>query len=137
MANETGSGVSHVMLGVTDVERSTKFYEETLGRPVRFKTDGLVFIDAGSITIGLNRGLANLRQPVAGAMERPRVVPRPQGQGRLVRGRTPAGDRQGMGGDVRGPGRALPDTVRPGGGVIQGCEPASLQVCKPASLRGG
>jgi catechol 2,3-dioxygenase-like lactoylglutathione lyase family enzyme len=69
LANETGSGISHVMLGVTDVERSTKFYEETLGRPVRFKTDGLVFIDAGSITIGLNRGLANLRQPVAGAME--------------------------------------------------------------------
>ena len=69
MANETGSGVSYVMLGVTDVERSTRFYEETLGRPVRFKTDALVFIDAGPIMIGLNQGLASRRQPVAGAME--------------------------------------------------------------------
>ena len=63
------NGVSYVMLGVTDVERSTKFYEQTLGRPVRFKTDGLVFIDAGPITIGFNKGLADKRQPVAGAME--------------------------------------------------------------------
>ena len=63
------SGLSYVMLGVTDVERSTNFYEHTLGRPVRFKTDGLVFIDAGHVTIGLNKGLADRRQPVAGAME--------------------------------------------------------------------
>ena len=69
MAGETGTGVAYVMLGVTDMERSTKFYEQTLGRPVRFKTDGLVFIDGGPITIGLNRGLASKRQPVAGAME--------------------------------------------------------------------
>ena len=65
----TGSGVSYVMLGVTDVERSTRFYEQTLERPVRFKADALVFIDAGPITIGLNKGLADRRQPVAGAME--------------------------------------------------------------------
>ena len=69
MANETGSGVAYVMLGVTDVERSTRFYEQTLGRAVRFKTDALVFIDAGPIAIGLNQGLASRRQPVAGAME--------------------------------------------------------------------
>ncbi len=36
---------------------------------MRFKTDALVFIDAGPITIGLNKGLADRRQPVAGAME--------------------------------------------------------------------
>jgi predicted enzyme related to lactoylglutathione lyase len=69
LANETGSGVAYVMLGVTDVARSTAFYEQTLGRPVRFKTDALVFIDAGPITIGLNKGLADRHQPVAGAME--------------------------------------------------------------------
>jgi predicted enzyme related to lactoylglutathione lyase len=71
VANETGSGVSYVMLGVTDMARSRKFYEQTLGRPVKFATDGdgLTFIDGGSITIGLNKGLAARRQPVAGAVE--------------------------------------------------------------------
>jgi catechol 2,3-dioxygenase-like lactoylglutathione lyase family enzyme len=69
MGTETGIGVTYVMLGVTDLERSTKFYEQTLGRPVRFRTEGLVFIDGGAITIGLNTGLAAKRQPVAGATE--------------------------------------------------------------------
>jgi len=70
MPGETGSGVSYVMLGVTDIERSTKFYEQTLGRAVRFKVEaGLVFIDGGPIVIGLSSGLAKRRQPVAGATE--------------------------------------------------------------------
>lgn len=65
----TGS-VSYLMLGVTDMARSTKFYVETLERPVRFKVDDtLVFVDAGSIMIGLSSGLAKKRQPVAGAVE--------------------------------------------------------------------
>jgi catechol 2,3-dioxygenase-like lactoylglutathione lyase family enzyme len=80
----TGSGVSYVMLGVTDIERSTKFYEQTLGRPVRFKTDALVFIDAGPITIGLNRGLADRRRPVAGAMELVFAVDSVQGSFRTL-----------------------------------------------------
>jgi predicted enzyme related to lactoylglutathione lyase len=58
------------MLGVTDMERSVRFYEETLGRKVLFRAgDGLVFVDGGSVAIGLNKGLAASRQPVAGAME--------------------------------------------------------------------
>jgi catechol 2,3-dioxygenase-like lactoylglutathione lyase family enzyme len=66
----TLNGVSYVMLGVTDLERSTRFYEQTLGRPVRFKAgDSLVFFDAGPIAIGLNAALAATRRPVAGAME--------------------------------------------------------------------
>jgi predicted enzyme related to lactoylglutathione lyase len=70
MAGETGSGVAYVMLGVTDMERSVKFYEQTLGRSIRFKVEGgLVFIDGGPITIGLSTGLASRRQPVAGATE--------------------------------------------------------------------
>ena len=61
--------VSYIMLGVTDLDRSTRFYTDTLGRPLKFRVENLVFIDAGSIVIGLNTGLAQRRQPVAGAME--------------------------------------------------------------------
>lgn len=57
------------MLGVTDAAKSVKFYEETLGRVVRFRTEGLVFIDGGPIVIGLSLDLAKHRQPIAGAME--------------------------------------------------------------------
>ena len=70
MTNLTGTGVSYVMLGVTDMERSLTFYEQTLGRKVLFKAEAsLAFIDGGPITIGLNTGLAARRQPVAGATE--------------------------------------------------------------------
>ncbi len=63
-------GLGYVMVGVTDLDRSTRFYEQTLGRPVRFKVENtLVFIDAGPITIGLSAGLSKRRQPVAGATE--------------------------------------------------------------------
>jgi catechol 2,3-dioxygenase-like lactoylglutathione lyase family enzyme len=64
------TGLSHVMLGVTDIDRSTKFYEQTLGRKILFRAgDGLVFVDGGHVAIGLNTGLAAARQPVAGAVE--------------------------------------------------------------------
>lgn len=75
MATQTGSGVSHIMLGVADVARSIMFYEQTLGRGVRFKTDGIAFIDAGAITIGLSAELGRFRQPVAGAVEIVFAVP--------------------------------------------------------------
>jgi len=70
MATPLASGVSHIMLGVTDMQRSLAFYEATLGRPVRFRVDdSLVFIDGGAVMIGLSTGLAKVRQPAAGAME--------------------------------------------------------------------
>jgi catechol 2,3-dioxygenase-like lactoylglutathione lyase family enzyme len=71
----TGSGVTHVMLGVSDVARSTAFYEQTLGRPVRFKTEAIAFIDAGAISLGLSSDLAKARQPLAGAVEVVFAVP--------------------------------------------------------------
>jgi predicted enzyme related to lactoylglutathione lyase len=69
MNGQSGSGVSYVMLGVSDLERSTAFYEQTLGRTVRVRTANLVFIDAGPIAIGLSPDLARTRRPTAGATE--------------------------------------------------------------------
>lgn len=69
MATVTGSGVTHLMLGVADVARSVAFYEGTLGRAVKFKTDGIAVIDAGPIAIGLSLDLGRFRQPLAGAVE--------------------------------------------------------------------
>jgi predicted enzyme related to lactoylglutathione lyase len=66
----TCSGISSIMLGVSDMSRAVAFYEGTLGRPVRFRAgDGLTFIDGGAVMIGLSAPLAKVRQPVAGAME--------------------------------------------------------------------
>ena len=67
--SETGSGVTYVILGVSDIERSAAFYEHTLGRAVRFRAGGLVFIDGGPIAIGLSAELGRTRRPAAGAME--------------------------------------------------------------------
>jgi predicted enzyme related to lactoylglutathione lyase len=69
MAGVTGSGVSYLMLGVADVDRSVAFYESTLGRPIQFRVEGLAFVDGGAVTIGLSRDLGKARQPLAGAVE--------------------------------------------------------------------
>ena len=69
MTTVTGSGITHVLLGVSDMARSIMFYEQTLGRAVRFKTEAITFMDAGPIGLGLSADLAKFRQPVAGAVE--------------------------------------------------------------------
>jgi len=70
MSDSLTNGVSIVMLGVTDLERSTRFYELTMERPVRFRAgDSIVFVDAGAIMIGLNTALGEHRRPLAGATE--------------------------------------------------------------------
>ena len=63
------SGVRHIMLGVSDLARSAAFYENTLGRPIRFRIEEFAFVDGGPITIGLTTALAKNRASLAGAVE--------------------------------------------------------------------
>ncbi len=66
----TLGGITHVMVGVTDMARSVAFYHGTLGRGVLFRVrDELVFIDGGAVMIGLSAALGRARQPLAGATE--------------------------------------------------------------------
>ena len=49
-----------VMLGVRDLEASTRFYTETLGLKPTLQSPQIVLLDAGSITLGLSPGHARL-----------------------------------------------------------------------------
>ncbi len=70
MAQVSVGGVTHVMVGVSDMDRSVAFYEGALGRRVVFRVeDELTFIDGGAVMIGLNAALGRVRQPLAGATE--------------------------------------------------------------------
>lgn len=69
MAGVTGVGISHVMLGVADVDRAVEFYQGVLERPAQFQMEGFAFIDGGGVTIGLSRELGKVRTPIAGAFE--------------------------------------------------------------------
>ena len=63
--------VSMISLGVTDMDRSMKFYSETLGlQLVRETEPGQVAIfRAGEITITLNKPLAQASKQIVGAVE--------------------------------------------------------------------
>jgi glyoxylase I family protein len=47
------SGVDHIVLHVNDVQRSKKFYTETLGMTVYREDDGQVFMHAGQQGVAL------------------------------------------------------------------------------------
>jgi glyoxylase I family protein len=55
-------GVHHVALRVTDLDRSRRFYIDTLGFPLAMEVDNLVLFLAGGTAIGL-RGPENGRTP--------------------------------------------------------------------------
>jgi catechol 2,3-dioxygenase-like lactoylglutathione lyase family enzyme len=61
--------VVSVMLGVRDLEASTRFYTETLGLKATLQSPQLALLDAGSITLGLSPGHARLSPQVNGATE--------------------------------------------------------------------
>lgn len=52
--------VVSVMLGVHDLEASTRFYMETLGLKARLQSPQIVLLDAGAIILGLSPGHARL-----------------------------------------------------------------------------
>ena len=61
--------ISNVMLGTTDLARSLGFYRDTLGLAVQFQVPGLVFLNAGGVTLSLSETHAKLATPVAGGTE--------------------------------------------------------------------
>ena len=61
--------ISVVMLGVHDVTRSLAFYRDKLGLEVQREMPGLVFLNAGAVTLCLSEPAAKVRGEVAGAGE--------------------------------------------------------------------
>ncbi len=61
--------IGHVLLGVTDLQRSLEFYRDQLGLKVQFSTAGFAFLDAGGVTLGLSVELAKHAPAVQGAAE--------------------------------------------------------------------
>jgi catechol 2,3-dioxygenase-like lactoylglutathione lyase family enzyme len=55
-----------VMLGVHDLEASTRFYTETLGLKATLQSPFIVLLDAGSVILGLSPGLARMAAQPAG-----------------------------------------------------------------------
>src|SRR5450432_3148532 len=55
-----------VMLGVQDLEASTRFYTETLGLKATLQSPFIVLLDAGAVILGLSPGLARMAAQPAG-----------------------------------------------------------------------
>lgn len=47
--------VSHVILRVSDLAASVRFYRDQVGLPVEMETPGFAFVDAGTIRLTLNK----------------------------------------------------------------------------------
>jgi catechol 2,3-dioxygenase-like lactoylglutathione lyase family enzyme len=60
-------GLSHVMLGAADVERSVEFYRDVLGLELKGRFEHFAFLDAGATTLALSgelwRQAAREREP--------------------------------------------------------------------------
>ncbi len=56
------SKVGNIMLGVTSLEKSLRFYRDVLGLSVQFAIEEFAFLDGGGVTIAL-RGAPNLGEP--------------------------------------------------------------------------
>lgn len=61
--------IGHIMLGVTNIERSTAFYRDQLGLPLLGVHGGLAFFNAGGVTLMLSTELAKAAPNLTGATE--------------------------------------------------------------------
>lgn len=61
--------IGHVLLGVTDIQRSTVFYRDTLGLPLLGLHGGLAFFNGGGVTLMLSTELARAAAHLTGATE--------------------------------------------------------------------
>ncbi len=61
--------IGHVMLGVSNIERSTAFYRDQLGLPLLGVHGGLAFFNGGGVTLMLSTELAKAAPGIAGATE--------------------------------------------------------------------
>ena len=68
-SSERLTKVGFVLLGVTDLERSTAFYRDRLGMKVQSTFGGFTFLDAGALSLGLSKELGATRRPTAGSVE--------------------------------------------------------------------
>lgn len=60
----TITGIAHVMLGASDLDRSRAFYRDRLGLAVRHESPGFVFLETGAATLCLSAAHARLaREP--------------------------------------------------------------------------
>ena len=61
--------ISHVMLGVSDIERSVNFYRDQLGFTLQNRFESFAFFDGGAITLALSGDIWNYAGKAAGAMQ--------------------------------------------------------------------
>lgn len=64
-----GMKVSHVMLGVSDIERSVSFYRDQLGFALQNRFESFAFFDGGTMTLALSGDIWNHAGKSAGAMQ--------------------------------------------------------------------
>lgn len=63
------SGVTAIMLGVSDLAQSVAFYKDKLGLKVIMQEPGLALLQAGAVMLGLNPGMGRSLPQLAGATE--------------------------------------------------------------------
>ncbi len=104
--------ISTIILRVADLERSTAFYRDTIGLPLRFGNGAFSFFDGGDIDLVLNRdgdpaaasSTTEVVLQVDGVMEAYRALTRAGASFRVApRPVTEDGDRQLLAADFRDP----------------------------------
>ncbi len=72
MSNQTTfalARIGHLMLGVSNIERSTAFYRDQLGLPLLGVHGGLAFFNGVGVTLMLSTELVKAAPGIAGATE--------------------------------------------------------------------